>query len=114
MASLPFPVSKSYSFSTKVRILDRSYDCSKDEKSIFENVKYSTRRKSVYSNNTIMNVATKPQPTVVPLSPGKLVPNDSKLAAWSSIRQERWQGELIVQGEIPLWLVCVSFCVYTQ
>ncbi|CAA2959099.1 carotenoid cleavage dioxygenase 8 homolog B, chloroplastic [Olea europaea subsp. europaea] len=104
MASLPFPVSKSYSFSTKVRILDRSYDCSKDEKSIFENVKYSTRRKSVYSNNTITNVATKPQPTVVPLSPGNLVPNDSKLAAWSSIRQERWQGELIVQGEIPLWL----------
>ncbi|KAG0457826.1 hypothetical protein HPP92_022691 [Vanilla planifolia] len=27
-----------------------------------------------------------------------------KHAAWTSIRQERWEGELQVQGEIPLWL----------
>ncbi|PKU79381.1 Carotenoid cleavage dioxygenase 8 like B, chloroplastic [Dendrobium catenatum] len=27
-----------------------------------------------------------------------------KLAAWTSIRQERWEGELQLQGEIPLWL----------
>ncbi|KAL1337768.1 hypothetical protein HN51_032466 [Arachis hypogaea] len=25
-------------------------------------------------------------------------------SAWTSIRQERWEGELVVQGEIPLWL----------
>ncbi|KAE8712501.1 Carotenoid cleavage dioxygenase 8 [Hibiscus syriacus] len=24
--------------------------------------------------------------------------------AWTSVRQERWEGELVVQGEIPLWL----------
>ncbi|GLT48200.1 hypothetical protein SLA2020_218400 [Shorea laevis] len=24
--------------------------------------------------------------------------------AWTSIRQERWEGELVVEGEIPLWL----------
>ncbi|KAK8523370.1 hypothetical protein V6N13_113312 [Hibiscus sabdariffa] len=24
--------------------------------------------------------------------------------AWTSVRQERWEGELAVQGEIPLWL----------
>ncbi|XP_008810664.2 carotenoid cleavage dioxygenase 8 homolog B, chloroplastic-like [Phoenix dactylifera] len=29
---------------------------------------------------------------------------DGKLAAWTSIRQERWEGELVVEGEIPLWL----------
>lgn len=56
-----------------------------------------------------MNVATKQQPAVVPLSPEKVAPKDSKLAAWSSVRQERWQGELSVQGEIPLWLVCMLF-----
>lgn len=26
--------------------------------------------------------------------------------AWTSVRQERWEGELAVEGEIPLWLVC--------
>ncbi|KAK8965214.1 hypothetical protein KSP40_PGU003339 [Platanthera guangdongensis] len=25
-------------------------------------------------------------------------------AAWTSVRQERWEGELQVQGEIPIWL----------
>ncbi|PKA56921.1 Carotenoid cleavage dioxygenase 8 like B, chloroplastic [Apostasia shenzhenica] len=29
---------------------------------------------------------------------------EGRLAAWTSIRQERWEGELQVQGEIPLWL----------
>ena len=28
-----------------------------------------------------------------------------RLAAWTSIRQERWEGELQVEGDIPLWLV---------
>ncbi|ERN15089.1 hypothetical protein AMTR_s00056p00057850 [Amborella trichopoda] len=31
-----------------------------------------------------------------------------KHVAWESIRQERWEGELEVQGQIPLWLVCNS------
>lgn len=25
--------------------------------------------------------------------------------AWTNVRQERWEGELIVEGDIPLWLV---------
>ncbi|KAJ6811758.1 putative carotenoid cleavage dioxygenase 8-like protein B, chloroplastic isoform X1 [Iris pallida] len=29
---------------------------------------------------------------------------EGKLGAWTSIRQERWEGELEVEGEIPLWL----------
>ncbi|CAH9074262.1 unnamed protein product [Cuscuta europaea] len=27
-----------------------------------------------------------------------------QLAAWTSIRQHRWEGELVVQGQIPKWL----------
>nr|GLL38076.1 carotenoid cleavage dioxygenase 8 homolog B, chloroplastic [Ipomoea trifida] len=29
---------------------------------------------------------------------------ERKLAAWTSVRQERWEGELFVEGEIPKWL----------
>ncbi|KAK4401182.1 Carotenoid cleavage dioxygenase 8B, chloroplastic [Sesamum angolense] len=34
----------------------------------------------------------------------KKMENDRNHVAWTSVRQERWQGELHVQGEIPLWL----------
>ncbi|KAK8602507.1 hypothetical protein V6N13_057864 [Hibiscus sabdariffa] len=45
-----------------------------------------------------------PQPVIVP-SPGKeTVGPDRNHVAWTSVRQERWEGELLVQGEIPLWL----------
>ncbi|CAH9106291.1 unnamed protein product [Cuscuta epithymum] len=27
-----------------------------------------------------------------------------QLAAWTSVRQDRWEGELLVQGQIPNWL----------
>ncbi|CAL4961439.1 unnamed protein product [Urochloa decumbens] len=28
----------------------------------------------------------------------------TKLSAWTSVRQERWEGDLAVQGHLPLWL----------
>lgn len=28
-----------------------------------------------------------------------------ELVAWKSIRQERWEGALEVEGNLPLWLV---------
>lgn len=28
-----------------------------------------------------------------------------ELVAWKSVRQERWEGALEVDGELPLWLV---------
>ncbi|XP_048560347.1 carotenoid cleavage dioxygenase 8 homolog A, chloroplastic-like [Triticum urartu] len=28
----------------------------------------------------------------------------TKLSAWTSVRQERWEGELAVEGDLPLWL----------
>ena len=56
---------------------------------------------------SIMNVATK-APVVAPPPRRKVTVGDDhrKLAAWTSVRQERWEGELVVEGEIPLWLVC--------
>lgn len=29
----------------------------------------------------------------------------TKLSAWTSVRQERWEGDLAVEGHIPAWLV---------
>ena len=29
----------------------------------------------------------------------------TELSAWTSVRQERWEGELPVQGHLPDWLV---------
>ncbi|XP_047306933.1 carotenoid cleavage dioxygenase 8 homolog B, chloroplastic [Impatiens glandulifera] len=50
----------------------------------------------------ITNVAGYKFPVVAP--PQELAGKNQKLAAWTSIRQERWEGELTVQGDIPLWL----------
>ncbi|KAJ8492359.1 hypothetical protein OPV22_014080 [Ensete ventricosum] len=54
------------------------------------------------------SIAPKPWPTVITFEPfveTKLnVGSSRKLAAWTSIRHERWEGELVVEGEIPLWL----------
>lgn len=33
--------------------------------------------------------------------------------AWTSIPQERWEGELVAQGQIPLWLVCMPYEYFT-
>lgn len=41
-------------------------------------------------------------PTIYLPMRDKIMP---KAAAWTSICQEKWEGELVVQGEIPLWLV---------
>ncbi|XP_034597338.1 carotenoid cleavage dioxygenase 8 homolog A, chloroplastic [Setaria viridis] len=30
--------------------------------------------------------------------------DDTKLSAWTSVRQERWEGELAVEGRLPDWL----------
>lgn len=63
-----------------------------------------TRKRS----STIMSVATQPPPrVVVDPRPGKDVTGEKKkLAAWTSVKQERWEGELNVEGELPFWLVC--------
>ncbi|THG12880.1 hypothetical protein TEA_015772 [Camellia sinensis var. sinensis] len=65
-------------------------------KSVFSK-KHSTR------DLTITNVASK-LPATIPPPEKKISTSDRKLVAWTSIRQERWEGELVVEGEIPLWL----------
>lgn len=51
----------------------------------------------------IVSVATD-LPMVVQPSLWKDVAKERKLAAWTSVRQDRWEGELHVDGEIPQWL----------
>lgn len=59
---------------------------------------------------TVTNVAT-PSPVIAP--PPLTLPEGSETTAgcwhpaWTSIPQERWEGELHVQGQIPLWLVYI-------
>ncbi|XP_030543149.1 carotenoid cleavage dioxygenase 8 homolog B, chloroplastic-like [Rhodamnia argentea] len=43
-------------------------------------------------------------PIVSQLLPGKEATGDRNHIAWMSVRQHRWEGELAVEGEIPLWL----------
>ncbi|KAK6927357.1 Carotenoid oxygenase [Dillenia turbinata] len=51
----------------------------------------------------VTNVATAP-PATSWIETETTGSKERKLAAWTSIRQERWEGELVVEGEIPLWL----------
>ncbi|WMV42552.1 hypothetical protein MTR67_035937 [Solanum verrucosum] len=43
-------------------------------------------------------------PVIVPPPDQEVINKEKKLAAWTSVRQERWEGELVVEGELPLWL----------
>ena len=37
--------------------------------------------------------------------------NEKTHVAFTSVRQEKWQGELQVEGEIPQWLVCIMYYI---
>lgn len=107
MASLGFSSIKPYSYSKKI---DRSNRV-KHESSFFG--KTFPIGKKVFCRNlcenpgvTISNVATKPPPEIAAPSKQDAEIN-RKHVAWTSVRQEPWQGELDVQGVIPLWLVCI-------
>ncbi|KAB1204360.1 hypothetical protein CJ030_MR8G014189 [Morella rubra] len=51
---------------------------------------------------TVTSIAA-PLPVIAPSWEKESAGNRDHVA-WTSVRQERWEGELIVQGEIPLWL----------
>ncbi|KAI9192165.1 hypothetical protein LWI28_019103 [Acer negundo] len=57
---------------------------------------------------TVTNVASPQRLSIVPLPEKESVVDDHNHqrnhVAWTSVRQERWEGELVVEGEIPLWL----------
>ncbi|GLT85439.1 hypothetical protein SLE2022_036290 [Rubroshorea leprosula] len=63
-------------------------------------------RKSNTSRDLSSSVAS-PLRVTVPSPAQKEIIAERNLqnhVAWTSIRQERWEGELTVEGEIPLWL----------
>jgi carlactone synthase/all-trans-10'-apo-beta-carotenal 13,14-cleaving dioxygenase len=65
-------------------------------------------RKSVKKRELMRIVNVVSTPPVVAPTPKREVAGGGgdrrKLVAWKSVEQERWEGELVVQGEIPLWL----------
>lgn len=73
----------------------------------------SLRNKGIYKgqrnlrDSNVANVAS-PLPVIAPPTPEERPPTSGSRhhhVAWTSIPQERWEGELHVQGQIPLWLV---------
>ncbi|GAV65543.1 RPE65 domain-containing protein, partial [Cephalotus follicularis] len=60
-------------------------------------------RKQENRELTITNVAITQLPVIIP-SPETAIASNQNHVAWTSVRQERWEGELVVRGEIPLWL----------
>lgn len=71
---------------------------------------FSLRNKGIYKSQpnlqdlTIANVASPlsaPPPTLKEPSESR---HQQQHVAWTSVLQERWEGELLVQGQIPLWL----------
>lgn len=59
-------------------------------------------------HSVISQVATEPRVTVPVRRTETARPDGTgtgQISAWTSVRQERWAGELAVEGKIPLWLV---------
>lgn len=69
------------------------------------NVNVSSKRNVRDLIVTHVATPTTPLPTVAPSWEKDSAGNRMTHVAWTSVRQERWEGELIVEGEIPLWLV---------
>lgn len=71
------------------------------------------RKRDVVRGLTVTSVATPSLPkTSPPLKSGDRRDHSSHVhVAWTSVRQERWEGELVVHGEIPLWLVCKNYLI---
>ncbi|OIT31098.1 PREDICTED: carotenoid cleavage dioxygenase 8 homolog B, chloroplastic [Nicotiana attenuata] len=92
------------SLATKIycnKILSDRFDHDKDE-SYFGKVKVNEKPKKNLDLKLVTNVAS--QLPVIVLPPDEVVKKEKKLAAWTSVRQERWEGELVVEGDLPLWL----------
>ncbi|XP_010249576.1 PREDICTED: carotenoid cleavage dioxygenase 8 homolog B, chloroplastic [Nelumbo nucifera] len=64
----------------------------------------STKGRNRRALSVTCSVATRPLFSVPSSPPPRESSHERKLSAWTSIRQERWEGELLVEGEIPLWL----------
>ncbi|KAF4377217.1 carotenoid cleavage dioxygenase 8 homolog B, chloroplastic [Cannabis sativa] len=87
----------------------------RDHHQLHHHHKISKKAIITINNSKIMNVATPPiMPKTSPVPPPLQPPEKKSLrrewsgsdhhVAWTSVRQERWEGELLVDGDIPLWL----------
>ncbi|KAL5729078.1 hypothetical protein ACHQM5_002080 [Ranunculus cassubicifolius] len=99
MASLRFAPHGSRVFRSSLTDSDQSGHA-KDGLSFRKNI---FPEKNFTRDTIVTKVATRP-PISMPIPRTQSPRDDKKLAAWTSIQQERWEGELVIQGEIPLWL----------
>lgn len=87
------------------KILPNRFDHDKDEPYFGSKVKINEKNKKNLDFKLVTKVASQ-LPVIVPPTDQHVTKKEKKLAAWTSVRQERWEGELVVEGELPLWLVC--------
>ncbi|KAM3282139.1 carotenoid cleavage dioxygenase 8 B, chloroplastic [Capsicum chacoense] len=85
------------------KILPDRFDHDKDEPYFGSKVKINEKNKKNLDLKLVTKVASQ-LPVIVPPRDQHVTKKEKKLAAWTSVRQERWEGELVVEGELPLWL----------
>lgn len=104
----PSIIRNSNSWPKNMVVCDMPHHACRDS-SFFPNKGISKARRNLQNHLTVANVAsplhvTAPPPEKPPGTTG----GRQHHVAWTSISQERWEGELLVQGHIPLWLVSAS------
>lgn len=106
MASLTFSgTCRSLSLSSVIAADTGKYRCTYSM-SNSKGISGGKRDETTKGLSTVTNIASpRLAPVIVPLPEKEKVGDRSCHVAWTSIRQERWEGELAVEGEIPLWLV---------
>ncbi|KAJ8751149.1 hypothetical protein K2173_016330 [Erythroxylum novogranatense] len=104
MASLPFSHIGQFLSPSSIMVSDGRCEY-KREGFTFAKKSFLARKFDHSQDSVITNAVTHEAPTIGS-SPEK-EPGGCCLmnhVAWTSVRQERWEGELVVEGEIPLWL----------
>ncbi|KAK6782487.1 hypothetical protein RDI58_020283 [Solanum bulbocastanum] len=85
------------------KILADMFDHGKHETYFGSKLKKNEENKKKLDLKLVTKVASQ-LPVIVPPPDQEVINKEKKLAAWTSVRQERWEGELVVEGELPLWL----------
>ncbi|PNS92611.1 hypothetical protein POPTR_018G044100v4 [Populus trichocarpa] len=99
MASLAFSAKLGRCISPSNAMVSDQYESKREGLSFGKGI---FARKRDPRDSVVTKVATQ-APTVIP-SLEKELAGDRNHVAWTSVQQERWEGELAVEGEIPLWL----------
>ncbi|XP_041019288.1 carotenoid cleavage dioxygenase 8 homolog B, chloroplastic [Juglans microcarpa x Juglans regia] len=104
MASISFSPIGNFISTAIVAVSDNPGSINKGFPFWSSNVNVSSKRNVRDLIVTHVATPTTPLPTVAPSWEKESAGNRMNHVAWTSVRQERWEGELIVEGEIPLWL----------